>query len=424
MSCQEKKECICCGKENLEAILDLLDQPLANSYHRNDEEQSVFPLRLNLCHDCYHLQLSHIVDPDLMFKDYLYVSGTTKTLRDYFSWFADFAYEATCRLNWPDSAPHNVLDIACNDGSQLDAFKAKGLKTFGVDPAINLHNLSSKKHTVLRDYFSADSISGWMNDDSTGPSEIISSGEPPRFSIIVAQNVFAHNENALKFLEDCKELMHLHSLLLIQVSQADMIRENQFDTIYHEHISFFSINSFNELAKRAGLHVVDVIKTPIHGGSYVFMLSPLNALMEQRIKNLLELERSRGLQSKETYYNYANKCKNITTNFKTTIKEYRNNGYKIIGYGAAAKGNTLLNFADETLDYIVDDNPLKHNLYTPGKNILITSPDKILELQEDDKVLFVPLAWNFFKEIKTNILRRRDNKNDKFLSYFPEIKVS
>ena len=402
MSYKEKKECICCGSQELELVLDLNDQPLANSYHDNTESQNVFPLKLNVCTRCYHLQLSHIVDPDLMFKDYLYVSGTSQTLRDYFDTFAKFATDFYSLKN--DSKASMVLDIACNDGSQLDSFKKRGLQTFGVDPAENLHKLSSKNHSVVCDYFNSSSVSG-------------------TYDIITAQNVFAHNEDGLKFLEDCANIMEDKSLLFVQVSQADMVTENQFDTIYHEHISFFCINSFNALVRRANLHLINAFKSPIHGNSFVFTVSK-SSDKNCSPEKALRLEASEGLHSLDTYYNYAEKCKNITKDFVSVIKEHKDNNYKIIGYGAAAKGNTLLNFAGVDLDYIVDDNPMKHNLYTPGRNIPIKSPDSILEEPSNSKILFVPLAWNFFKEIKSKILKRRDKERDKFLTYFPEVEVS
>ena len=149
-SYREKKDCVCCGKSDLSLVLDLNKQPLANSYHKEDEVLEEYPLGLNLCNDCYHLQLTHIVNPDLLFKDYLYVSGTTKTLRDNFEWFADFTLENS------DIDVETVLDIACNDGTQLDCFKSKGIHTYGIDPAENLYESSSKNHNVICDYFSAD----------------------------------------------------------------------------------------------------------------------------------------------------------------------------------------------------------------------------------------------------------------------------
>ena len=391
----EKKDCVCCGKSNLSLVLDLNNQPLANSYHKEDEVLEEYPLGLNLCDDCYHLQLTHIVDPDLLFKNYLYCSGTTQTLRDNFEWFSNFVLEdaPVCK---------SVLDIACNDGTQLDCFKAKGVETYGIDPAENLYELSSKNHDVKCEYF-----------DSVFFGHL--------FDVIIAQNVFAHNNNPKKFLDDCCELMDDDSRLYIQTSQAHMVQNNQFDTVYHEHISFFNINSMNELVKRTGLYLVDVIKTPVHGVSYLFVLSK-KKMNEHRVQNLIDTERETGLYSKKTYDDYKQNILNIVESFKKVVKHVQGE-YPVIGYGAAAKGNTFLNFADIKLDYVIDDNELKQGLYTPGTNIEIKSVELLKEYSEDDRILFVPLAWNFYDEIRKRIKKVRDNKNDRFLKYFPNIEV-
>ena len=397
--------CVCCDSDNINLLLDLNKQPLANSYHDNSKELEKYPLGVNLCQDCYHIQLTDVVDPDLLFKDYLYVSGTTKTLRDNFKWFADFVleYTANCRWNWPNPRVNSVLDIACNDGTQLDYFKDRGVETYGVDPAENLWELSSKNHDVKCEYF--DSVFFGF-----------------KFDIITAQNVFAHNSNPKKFLDDCEEIMHDHSFLFIQTSQAEMILNNQFDTIYHEHVSFFNVNSFNELVKRTNLQLIDVIKTPVHGISYLFILSkhPYN---EQKVKNEIDVERQRGLLSQKTYDVYRENVLKIGRDFRRVISRYRRDGYRLVGYGAAAKGMTFLNFVNIKLDVIIDDNELKHNLYTPGTNVQIKPNEFLKQYKDHEKILFIPLAWNFYDEIRDRILKVRDNKNDKFLRYFPTVKV-
>jgi len=391
----KKTDCICCAKSNLSLVLDLNKQPLANSYHNEDEILEEYPLGLNLCDDCYHLQLTHIVDPDLLFKNYLYCSGTSQTLRDNFEWFSNFVLEDAPQCT-------SVLDIACNDGTQLDCFKEKGVETYGIDPAENLYELSSKNHDVKCEYF--DSVFfGFL------------------FDVIIAQNVFAHNSDPKKFLDDCCELMDDDSRLYIQTSQAHMVQNNQFDTVYHEHISFFNINSFNELVKRTNLNLIDVIKTPVHGVSYLFVLSK-KKMNEHRIQNLIDVERETSLYSKKTYDDYKQNILNIVESFKKVV-EHVQGEYPVIGYGAAAKGNTFLNFADVKLDYVIDDNELKQGLYTPGTNIEIKSVELLKEYSEDDRILFVPLAWNFYDEIRKRIKNVRDNKNDRFLKYFPIIEV-
>ena len=391
--------CLCCDSTDIEILLNLNNQPLANSYHKEDEVLDEYPLGVNICNNCYHIQLTHVVNPDLLFKDYLYVSGTTKTLHDNMKWFVDYVLETTI---WGKG--NSVLDIACNDGTQLDYFKDEGFKTYGIDPAENLHELSSKNHKVICDYFNADKFHR-------------------QFDVITAQNVFAHNSNPKEFLEHCDELMHDESVLYIQTSQAEMILNNQFDTIYHEHVSFFNINSMNELVKRTNLTLTDVIKTPVHGISYLFRLTKNTFAGRRKVFNEIEVERQRGLLSKKTYNEYTKNIMNLVSEFKELVQNSKREGFKLVGYGAAAKGMTFLNFADVELDYILDDNKLKHHLYTPGTNVPIKPNGFLKQYKESDKILFIPLAWNFYDEIQERILKTRDNKNDWFLRYFPEVKL-
>ena len=398
---KELQECLCCGSESLKLVLDLNEQPLANSFKKTaEEDEPTFPLRLNICTECTHLQLSHAVNPDLLFKNYLYVSGTSQTLRDYFDWFAKLTQEYFVE------PPKSVLDIACNDGSQLNSFKTLGLKTYGIDPAENLHKLSSVNHEVVCDYFKEKYVYHYKNKN---------------LDVITAQNVFAHNDYPLDFLLQCKEIMHDDTRLFIQTSQADMIKNNEFDTIYHEHLSFFNSNSMKALADRAGLTIVDIRKTPIHGNSYLFVLSKVSGA-RLSVQAQLDIERREGLQDMNTYLAYADRAATIVEDLKQTIMHYRTLDYLIVGYGAAAKGNTLLNFGEIHLDYIIDDNPLKQGLYSPGMSTPVV-PIDILDKYTGTKVAFVPLAWNFFKEIKSKIKSKRDQEGDVFIKYFPTISI-
>lgn len=385
-------KCLCCDSKNLVLALDLNKQPLANSYLKNaNEEEASYPLSINYCMECTHVQLTHAVNPDLLFKNYLYVSGTTKTLLDYFDWFVDFTAQFT--------NGKKVLDIACNDGSQLNSFKKKDYKTFGIDPAANLFELSSKNHNVVCAYFDKKNVKKFNT----------------KFDIIVAQNVLAHNSYPQKFLKVCSKFLEPGGKIFIQTSQADMILNHQFDTIYHEHISFFSVKSVAYLAKKAGLNLVDVKRTPVHGTSFVFIFS----------KD--EPDRSEELISKETIITsehieqYSRNCRDVVNQVLEKINQLKASGVKIVGYGAAAKGNTFINFSKLKLDYIVDDNPLKHNLFTPGSKIPIFSPDKLLE-EKLNKICVIPLAWNFFEEIKNRV--SKFNLNDVvYLKYYPKTEL-
>lgn len=395
---KELRKCLCCDNEDIRVVLDLGSQPLANSYHDN-EQLTEYPLMLKLCQKCWHLQLSHAVNPDLMFKNYLYVSGTSNTLREYFEWFADFT------LNYKNDS-QNILDIACNDGSQLDAYKKRNLDTYGVDPAENLSQLSiSKGHKIIVDYF---------NDG------VVKSFDGKKFDLIVAQNVFAHNTYPSKFLKLCKNILSENGLIFIQTSQANMVVNNEFDTIYHEHISFFNPISMIALLEKTGLFIKDIVKTNIHGTSYVFVISKTNQRSKNVDKQLTDFNNKK-LNKLITYSKYSYNAHKITYDLKYTVEKFRENGHYVVGYGAAAKGNTLLNFGKIKLDYIVDDNPMKCGLLTPGMNIEIKQPSFIGELKTDKPVVFIPLAWNFYFEIRKKIKGFRNVDEDVFVKYFPKL---
>lgn len=389
-------KCLCCDSTDLTLVLNLNDQPLANSYPTDkDQPEDFYPLALNYCNNCTHLQLTHGVNPNLLFKNYLYVSGTTQTLRDYFDKFVNIVTS-----HMPCQGPYKVLDIACNDGSQLDAFKKQGHLTYGIDPAINLHELSSKNHNVVCDYFTNESVSK-LNID--------------KFDVIIAQNVFAHNTYPKDFLNICKDKLSHDGRLFIQTSQADMVKYGQFDTIYHEHVSFFNTRSMATLANNVGMYLEDVFKTDIHGTSYVFVLT--KDINSDNTKMLCLNEPKQTLQVVEQF---ANKAINVVNSLQDELNVMK--GCYLVGYGAAAKGNTLLNFGEIDLDYIVDDNPLKQGLYTPGRKIKIISLDEMIKIAGDRAVVWIPLSWNFFNEIRQRI-KDKYVEPTAFVKYFPHTQV-
>jgi 2-polyprenyl-3-methyl-5-hydroxy-6-metoxy-1,4-benzoquinol methylase len=394
-------KCLACGlHETQRTILDLGNQPLANDYHK-DQVLDEYPLKLNLCTNCYHLQLSDCVNPDLMFKNYLYVSGTTQTLRDYFDYFAKMTIDYV-----PDAK--KILDIASNDATQLDSYKKLGIETYGIDPAENLYEAArSKGHSIVCDYFNTETVKKF--------------GET-KFDIITAQNVFAHTRFTHDFLNACARILNPKGLIFIQTSQANMVANNEFDTIYHEHLSFFNINSMMSLVNRSGLHLIDVKKTDIHGTSYVFIISSQERVTENLLTEY-QKERDNGLYDILKYPDYASKCYRAAFTLKKKLDDLKSEGYKLIGYGAAAKGNTLLNFTKINLDCIIDDNPLKQGLLTPGMNIPIYGSEYLTTFDSEEKLVFVPLAWNFFNEICKRIKDKRNNNSDLFIKYFPELVV-
>lgn len=400
MKCEEIKQCIACGSETLVPVLDLGFQPLANSYKKNPEDtEDKFPLIINRCDECYHVQLTHKVNPELMFKDYLYVSGTAKTQLEYFDWFVDYIVTKFKRT------PETVLDIGCNDGSFLNAWGGTGVITYGVDPAENLYPVSSKNHKVHCGFFTGKEFG------------------KTKFDIITCMNAFAHNADQLALLKNIKKRMNDDSLLFCTTSQADMILNGEFDTIYHEHLSFYNIKSTYALCKRAGLNLIDVYKHPIHGTSYIFVISKTKK-DDDGIRSLIEVEDHKGIYSPDTYIRYNTDCNMVAIKFRNIITQMRERGVTIVGFGAAAKGNTLLNFAGEAPDFIVDDNPLKQGLYTPGVACPIVSSDELKKYETVETLCFIPLAWNFYDEIVEKIRNLRTGKKDIFVRYFPKFEVN
>jgi hypothetical protein len=407
-NCTSITSCLACGSDDLTLQVDLGVQALANNFIKDPSESEMeFPLAVNRCKHCNHLQLTHVVDPALIYTHYLYVSGTSKTGRDHFEWFAKWSVEY---MDYCSHYPGSVLDIGCNDGTQLDYYKEMGLTTYGIDPAENLYPLSSKNHKIYCDFFSDKLVAEKLCSDRV------------LVDIVVAQNSFAHNPNPVSYLRSLKEIMRPSGLFFVQTSQADMVLNNEFDTIYHEHVNFYNINSMNELCNRAGMHLVDVIKTPIHGTSYIFVISPSEGRPEH-IKNLIAGEASNGLMSAARYDQWTQSIADMKQELLYEMEDLDlHYDCKFIGYGAAAKGNTLLNYTGIHLDAIIDDNPLKQGMYAPGSNIPVVSID-YLDTCDDQPIVFVPLAWNFYSEIKSRILAKRNNPNDMFLKYFPEVET-
>lgn len=387
--------CLACNSKRLREVFNLGKQPLANSYLNDLRlKEKYYELKVNCCTDCTHLQLSIAIDPKIIYQKYDYVSGTSKTYKAYMKNFFKFALKTNNNLIYK-----NVLDIGCNDGSQLDVFKKNKFKTYGVDPAENIFKISSKKHKVICDFFTSK----------------VAKKISQKFDFIITQNSFAHNPNPLSLLLNIKKLMHNNSCLLIQTSQADMCKNYEFDTIYHEHINFFNIKSMIALLKRANLVLDNVIKDAIHGSSYIFVIK-FNSF-QKNLKNKINAE---NFLDYKFYRHWGQTCKKTIKNSQTKFKKITKNEI-VIGYGAAAKANTFLNYSNIKLEVIIDDNKLKQNKFCPGSKIPIKSSNFLKNYKQN--IYVVPLAWNFFKEIQTKVKTIRKKNKDKFIIFYPDFRI-
>jgi SAM-dependent methyltransferase len=316
-----------------------------------------------------------------LFDKYLYLSGTTATLRND---FRNFAEELTERFG-----PKSVLDIACNDGSQLDQFKNLGWKTIGIDPARNILDLSIKNHIVICDYLRAEHANFIKAD------------------VAIAQNVLAHTNDPTELIDTA---LGIAEVFFAQTSQAMMVQNGEFDTIYHEHLSFFSEKSLATLAVRAKKVLRSVTLREIHGTSFLFEIGNSGSQVEFPTGPTLEDARQFGF-----------KARKIVDQLSKVIHDERDSGSIIIGYGASAKGMTVINALDSEFDYFIDDSPLKQGRYTPGKNVPIKDSAFLSTLT--GQVTFVMTAWNFEKEIKERISQHFKGEA-RFIRYFPEVVIS
>lgn len=368
--------CLACGGDDLFQYLDLGTQPLANSFHDGTKELPRFPLAVQACRKCWHSQLTVAVDPHLMFDDYVYASGTSETLRKYFANFA---------ARFPTG--QRVLDIASNDGTLLRAFEGRGCRAVGVEPAHNLVRL-------CRDD-ALDVVEGsWPDTRPDG-----------KFDVITAFNVLAHTADPFTFLTAAKHHLAPGGTIWVQTSQSNMIVDGTFDAIYHEHVSYFTPRSMLALARRAGLCPTAYEEPEIHGGSMLVGLSASTLIDATFNKSPLYDEAS--------YTGFARQV-------ERTIGTVKQIGMAppLVGYGAAAKGMTFLNATGLVLDRIVDDNPLKHGLLTPGTNIPI---GPVVDLPRGDGAIVV-LAWNFWDEILERI-RRNHGSGHTVMRFLPKMEV-
>ena len=401
------KNCLCCGSDKLEIVLDLGTQPPANSYSKDASitiEQ--YPLGLNVCMVCWHSQLSYCVDRQVLFDQYAYVSGTSRTLVHFFEWFAH-------ALGRTIPAQGRVLELAANDGSLIREMQKHNLECVGIDPAANIVACAREQGLPIE--------CGYWPEASSKVS-----GD---FDAIICMNVLAHVDDPLAFLQGCIGRLKPGGVVLVQPSQARMFENGEFDTIYHEHISFFNTSSMAQLAQRAGLKLVGAALVRIHGDSPVYFLQ--HADLDQASVNteafrhgtfaidddLYNYEQKVRLFEYQTYMNFRAQALSVIENVRHTVAEYSSKGYAIVFVGAAAKAMTLLNAAGIKPEMFLDESPHKIGLYAPGCGTRIYALVAASDSQRP--ALFVLSAWNFRYELTEKLRTLGVPVGSKFYSYFP-----
>jgi len=384
LSCY-KFECRSCENTKLKRVVSLGYQPLANNLlNKQNDKCELYPLEVNYCEKCHNCQLSVSVDPKKMFSKYLYTSSTSKIFREHFV-KASEKYIKDFKLNKKRSY---IIDIGSNDGIALKPFIDKGFKKIlGVEPAKNLAKLANKKK--IRTF------NGFL--DKKNLKKIKKGAD-----LILASNVFAHSDKLQEMAECMFKLLSKKGTIIIEVQYLmNTLKDLTFDNIYHEHYNYWSLTSLTNFFKKFDSVIFRSEKVDTHGGSIrVYIKKDKKTKIEKSVKQMLNEEEKFGIKKFDTYKKFGEKVYEIRENIKKNIKKIKKNSKLLVGYGAPAKATTALNFfgISKEIDFIVEDNKLKHNKYIPGVNIPIKDKSKIT----NKKNTLIVLAWNFYKDIKKN----------------------
>jgi len=407
-----ENKCRFCETTLRHTFVDLGMSPLANSYLKAEQLQQMepfYPLHVYVCESCYLVQLPEFQSPEDIFSDYAYFSSYSeswlKHAKDYTSQMIDrFGFNSNSQ----------VIEIASNDGYLLQYFKERGIPVLGIEPAKNVAKASQEAgiQTIIK-FFGTQTAIELATEDKYA-------------DLLIGNNVLAHVPNLNDFVKGMKIILKPNGIITMEFPHLmRLMDENQFDTIYHEHLSYFSFITVEKIFASYGLTIFDVDELPTHGGSlriYACHAEDDSKLISKRVIDLKNREEATGFTHLKYYLSFSEKVKETKRKIFTFLIEAKREGKSIAGYGAPAKGNTLLNYCSirsDFIDYTVDRSPHKQELYLPGTHILIYHPDKIKETKPDYLVI---LPWNLKEEIMEQMSYIRE-WGGQFIVLIPEVKV-
>jgi len=396
---KKQTNCRICKSPELSEFLNLGDQPLANAFRhpeRRDSEEK-FPLRVLLCRKCNLCQLGEVVDPEILFRDYIYYSSSQPVLPRHFKEYAEYVYN-----NFIHDEAELVVEMGSNDGLLLLAFKHMGARILGVDPAKNIAIVANERGVPTIAEFFGKSVAEKIK---------VGYGEA---QVLIGNNVVAHTDDHHSLVSGIEHILSKDGVFVLEAPYlVDMFENMTFDTIYHEHMSYLAIRPLQYLFNQYSLEIFDVVLFPVQGQSIrVFVGRKGQYKVRDSVGRFINKELEMGLDRIETYKELARKIEKLKHDVVDTIKEIKKQGKIIAGYGAPAKGNTLLNYFDinnNHLEYLTESMPSKIGLYAPGTGIPVKN---ISDARKNWPDYFLLLAWSYKDAIieKEREFRERGGK--------------